>query len=110
MENNEDIKIVEEKIKALNLHIDNYYKNDCETSVCKELVKERNALENLLSRLKTAERMNDVLAEYIVINETNIAEKFCVNKTENQCKLRYELYNCDYCIKEWARKKVEENV
>lgn len=85
----EDIKIVEEKIKALNLHIDNYYKNDCETSVCKELVKERNALENLLSRLKTAERMNDVLADNLI--ECGIF----VNSTVED-------------VKEWARKKVED--
>ena len=47
-----DIEILEKKKKALDLHIDNYYKNDCETAICRELVKERDAIENVLSELE----------------------------------------------------------
>lgn len=66
------------------------------------------AIENLLSRLKTAERMNDVLAEHIserchyiddYSNSCDVIEDSC-----------YENKDCKECIKEWARKKVEENV
>lgn len=54
MENNieEDIKIVEERIETLNKHISNYEKIDCKTSIYQELVKERDAIENILNAYK----------------------------------------------------------
>lgn len=41
------------KIEALSSHIDNYYKNDCETAICRELAEERDALIIVLSELET---------------------------------------------------------
>ena len=70
MENNEDIKLVEERI--------DYFKNNpegCNWKLSFEDDKDIQAIENLLSRLKTAERMNDVLAE--IINNHDIDEDVC---------------------------------
>ena len=47
-----DIKTVEEKIKSLDNHIANYERNDCKTAVYQELVKERNAISNVVNELK----------------------------------------------------------
>lgn len=49
MNNIEDIKIVEERIETLNKHISNYEKSECRTSVYQELVKEKQAIENILN-------------------------------------------------------------
>ena len=68
------------------------------------------AIENLLSRLKTAERMNDVLAEYI--KTKNYADDFCEFRLDVKGRFHKYCYKgkCKECIKKWARKKVEENV
>lgn len=103
MENNEDIKIVEEFIRWL--------KNDFEYNSGNEI----EAIENLLSRLKTAERMNDVLAsttyDYANLEMLNICPAEYEGKVDlRKCKQFGKDINCIKCIKEWARKKVEENV
>lgn len=92
MENiDEDIKIVEEKIKQWEP-----YKNiKFSTEIEKELARENQAIENLLSRLKTAERMNDVLAEQNV-------------KSCEWYYSEFDNYTKDDFI-EWARKKVEDD-
>ena len=46
------IKIIEEKIKALDLHIQNYETADCKTSVYEVLQEERNALVDILQDYK----------------------------------------------------------
>ena len=63
------------------------------------------SLENLLSRLKTAERMNDVLADNLRIIYSQ-HEPCDIETTEMKRCDKYE--NCKECIKEWARKKVED--
>ena len=84
MENiDEDIKIVEELLKEFKTYNDLDGIQDLRLYI--------KAIENLLSRLKTAERMNDVLADNLI--ECGIF----VNSTIED-------------VKEWARKKVEENV
>lgn len=84
--NDEDIKILEELKKVEERISKNqvFAKEDRNTAI-----KRIKAIENLLSRLKTAERMNDILIE-VICNNT-------VPKDE-----------CKQCIKEWARKKVED--
>lgn len=52
------IEILEKKKKSLNLHIDNYYKKDCETAICRELVKERDAIENVLEEFERLEKLS----------------------------------------------------
>ena len=61
-----DIEILEEKKKALDLHIDNYYKNDCETAICRELVKERDAIENVLKELKDYKTEHKIMKKILV--------------------------------------------
>ena len=101
MENNEDIKIVEEMIKRLDKNCFDIYRKAKNTEDYLGTItgKEIIAIENLLSRLKTAERMNDVLADKVYIEEMDFnCSPMCVHD------------NCiNECIKEWARKKVEEN-
>ena len=106
MENiDKDIKIVED------------LKNKWELNAFGDMVNvlslnEIKAIENLLSRLKTAERMNDVLAEKLeeVAYEVDLDNIYS------------ELYDCNGLdrnwtrgkkkevedIKKWARKKVED--
>lgn len=54
----EDIKILEEKVIALERHIKIYEESDCRTAVYEELVKEKQATSNVLSRLKQLEEEN----------------------------------------------------
>lgn len=71
-------------------------------------------LESLLSRLKTAERMNDVLAEkleevaYEVDLDNIYSELYDCNGLDRNWNRGKEKEVED--IKKWARKKVEENV
>ena len=115
MENiDEDIKIVEElvcqKYSERLLNTLSMAKEEDEVYIL--TINERQAIENLLSRLKTAERMNDVLLDELDIITDKIAmEKgtgdfeFC----DERCHNEDECGECKECIKEWARKKVEEN-
>ena len=100
MENiDEDIKIVEDYLLGKKMQYgEKYYKNNNNFQ----------AIENLLSRLKTAERMNDVLAEQLGKTYTNC--KFCKNFTGNSYMFACKEYsNKNQCIKEWARKRVEDD-
>jgi hypothetical protein len=81
MENNEDIKRLENLIGFVGCDIRQI---------------EADSIERVLSRLKTAERMNDVLAEQNV-------------KSCEWYFSEFDNYTKDDFI-EWARKKVEENV
>ena len=70
------------------------------------------AIENLLSRLKIAERMIDVLAsttyDYANLEMLNICPAEYEGKVDlRKCKQFGKDINCIECIKEWARKKVE---
>ena len=76
---------------------------------------EADSIERILSRLKTAERMNDVLAsttyDYANLEMLNICPAEYEGKVDlRKCKQFGKDINCIKCIKEWARKKVEENV
>ena len=88
---NKDIKIVEEMINEAQCEALSY------DTYCYEIkVQQVEAISNLLSRLKTAERMNDVLAEKLVgrINESEYCDSnifSCFAKKEKSCK---------QCIKE----------
>ena len=98
----EDIKIAEHLLEYLQLKIDdgvhkiqyNELLHDEKTIDC------LNAIENLLSRLKTAERMNDVMAEEL--SDLDF-DRMCEN-----CRYDYCTAETIKCIKEWARKKVED--
>ena len=100
MENNEDIKIVKELLKL-------YSVCDFETEYVEPEEKDIKAIENLLSRLKTAERMNDVLADEVEDLHSYLVEEYgCFSvdyskDTENTSKQE---------ILEWARKKVEDEL
>ena len=100
MGNNEDIKIVEELLKEFKTYNDLDGIQDLRLYI--------KAIENLLSRLKTAERMNDVLAE--IINNHDIDEDVCKQMGKDfDCTLfNHDEKFCKECIKEWARKKVED--
>lgn len=100
----EDIKIVEERI--------DYFKNNpegCNWKLSFEDEEDIQAIENILNRLKIAERMNDVLAEEVrrnVIHYYN-GKIDCVIGEEILC-YKAKGKDCTECIKEWARKKVED--
>ena len=105
MENNEDIKIVEELKKVEERISKNqvFAKEDRNTAI-----KRIKAIENLLSRLKTAERMNDVLAEKIE-SHCNYEHICFITSHHTYCaEQRINKKDCKQCIKEWARKKVED--
>ena len=107
-----DIKILEKKKKALDLHIDNYYKNDCETAICRELVKERNAIENVLADRETWKKIAEKLAEKlsIAVQGDYAYEKVCFDNVNYvDCGNRRIAYKCKQCILEYARKEVEKN-
>lgn len=53
-----DISIVEEKIKELDKHIYNYEKSNCKTAIYQELVKERNAISNVVNELKRIRKID----------------------------------------------------
>lgn len=57
------IKIIEEKIKALDLHIQNYETADCKTSVYDVLQEERNALVDILQDYKRVLKENEELIQ-----------------------------------------------
>ena len=109
MENNEDIKIIEELFED--------FKDKRVIFSQKGLRKEKEfkAIENLLSRLKTAERMNDVYVEEIrarsiFYNAHNGSFSCCdlSKEKDGDCSKYGNKDNCKRCIKEWARKKVED--
>lgn len=110
MENNEDIKIV----KKLITHYKKLSKNKIyNIDDRKDLLVRIKAIENLLSRLKTAERMNDVLAEHIDKytyrggNSSYDMDYGCDFQLQTKC-ICDTSKECTECIKEWARKKVED--
>lgn len=99
MENiDEDIKIVEELLKEFKTYNDLDGIQDLRLYI--------KAIENLLSRLKTAERMNDVLVQRIDIYDY---DEQCFYNQDNKKCIGNKEKSCNDCIKEWARKKVEEN-
>lgn len=135
MENNEDIKIVEHLLEYLQLKIDdgvhkiqyNELLHDEKTIDC------LNATENLLSRLKTAEnKLNRYERECRMfrsfcrrirktekrnVDDYNYGREFAyiqfLNLIDGEIGWEYEGKHFDEAdkeIKEWARKKVEENV
>ena len=123
MENiDEDIKIVEEfirwlkidfeynsgnEIKAIENLLSRLKTAESENEISDQLIERQDLeIDDLKEKLKTAERMNDVLAEKLVgrINESEYCDSnifSCFAKKEKSCK---------QCIKEWARKKVEDDV
>ena len=54
-----DIEVLEERVTTLKRHIKNYEESDCRTNVYQQLVKECNAIENLLNRIKDLEEINE---------------------------------------------------
>lgn len=97
----EDIKLVEERI--------DYFKNNpegCNWKLSFEDDKDIQAIENLLSRLKTAERMIDVLADNLRILYAQ--QEPCEMETmqRKECA-KYE--NCFECIIEYFRNKAKES-
>lgn len=97
----EDIKILEEKVIALERHIKIYEEIDCRTAVYEELVKEKQATSNVLSRLKQLEKENKTLKNFTTdlfnedvtetfIHKDEIKEKFD-NKINDYRQQRMQL-------------------
>ena len=76
------IKIIEEKIKALDLHIQNYETADCKTSVYDVLQEERNALVDILQDYKRVLKENEELKTEL--KDSVIAIKLYALQTENE--------------------------
>jgi hypothetical protein len=84
------IKIIEEKIKALDLHIQNYETADCKTSVYEVLQEERNALVDILQDYKRVLKDNklrdktiELMAEYIESKNLLIDKNFHILTAES---------------------------
>lgn len=103
MSNNieEDIKKVEEKIKALDKHISNYEKAECKTAVYQELVKERDAILNVVNQVhkdkKTLDLVNEMKRKYkialfmVIRNSSVLPNGLALRKTEKEInKMSYE--------------------
>ena len=90
-----DIEILKEKIKALNLHILNYKKLECETSFYQTLVKERNALVNVLKELEKKDKRLNRQFKLLEKKEKEIKELKEDNKHqwEERCKLTFHFQN-----------------
>ena len=59
-----DIEVLEERVTTLKRHIKNYEESDCRTNVYQQLVKECNAIENLLKeRQSDKERIKELEEE-----------------------------------------------
>ena len=54
----EDIKILEEKVITLKRHIKNYEESDCKTNIYQQLIKECQAIENLIKGYRELEERN----------------------------------------------------
>lgn len=89
-----DIEILKEKIKALNLHILNYKKSECETSFCQTLIKERDALVNVLSELETYKKKVDIL-------ENKVHYKICESCNKEYRTKRSDTKYCRECAKKY---------
>lgn len=103
MSNNieDDIKKVEEKIKALDAHIADYEKIDCKTAVYQELVEERNAISNVVNQInknkKTLDLVNEMKRKYkialfmIIRNSIVLPKGLELRKTDEEInKMSYE--------------------
>lgn len=98
------IKIIEEKIKALDLHIQNYKTADCKTSVYEVLQEERNALVDILQDYKRVlkgneelENIADKMIDYIMIHQQvkTMRKIFCKHcKLQNSCTYSGIHRNC----------------
>ena len=98
------IKIIEKKIKALDLHIQNYETADCKTFVYEVLQEERNALVDILQDYKRVLKENEELEnitnkmiDYIMIHQQvkTMRKIFCKHcKLQNSCTHRGIHRNC----------------
>lgn len=102
MENNEDIKIVEELLKEFKTYNDLDGIQDLRLYI--------KAIENLLSRLKTAERMIELMAEQFEIMKDKEEEIDCFIPREysdiDDCVKKD---SCQECIIEYFRNKAKES-
>lgn len=119
------IKIIEEKIKALDLHIQNYETADCKTSVYELLQEERNALVDILQDYKRVlkeneelENITDKMIDYIMIHQQvkTMRKIFCKHcKLQNSCTYSGIHRNCviryfEYISKQGNISKMHEDL
>lgn len=119
------IKIIEEKIKALDLHIQNYETADCKTSVYEVLQEERNALVDILQDYKRVlkeneelENITDKMIDYIMMHQQvkTMRKIFCKHcKLQNSCTYSGIHRNCviryfEYISKQGNISKMHEDL
>lgn len=119
------IKIIEKKIKALDLHIQNYETADCKTSVYEVLQEERNALVDILQDYKRAlkeneelENITDKMIDYIMMHQQvkTMRKIFCKHcKLQNSCTYSGIHRNCviryfEYISKQGNISKMHEEL
>ena len=119
------IKIIEEKIKALDLHIQNYETADCKTSVYELLQEERNALVDILQDYKRVlkeneelENITDKMIDYIMMHQQvkTMRKIFCKHcKLQNSCTYSGIHRNCviryfEYISKQGNISKMHEDL
>ena len=80
----EDIKILEEQLKAYKRHLENYEKGECLTNVYYELKKYATALENLIKGYRELELQNKLYQKVHVIVENIDTEKLLLKITEDE--------------------------
>lgn len=119
------IKIIEKKIKALDLHIQNYETADCKTSVYEVLQEERNALVDILQDYKRVlkeneelENITDKMIDYIMMHQQvkTMRKIFCKHcKLQNSCTYSGIHRNCviryfEYISKQGNISKMHEDL
>lgn len=119
------IKIIEEKIKALDLHIQNYETADCKTSAYEVLQEERNALvdiqqdyKRVLEENEELENITDKMIDYIMMHQQvkTMRKIFCKHcKLQNSCTYSGIHRNCviryfEYISKQGDISKMHEDL
>lgn len=100
MSNNieENIRTIEEKIKELDAHIANYEKINCKTAFYQELVKERDAIANVVNELKRIRSLdiNSLIENYETghfIDKDKIRDK--INERQFELQQEYKDFKDD---------------
>ena len=65
---------IKQKIDYLDKHIDNYYKSDCITAICMELISEKDALEYLMTDLSIKNTMIELMLDKIQMTKPTYRE------------------------------------
>ena len=97
----------EKEMKAIENLLSRLKTAESEIEVSNQLIERQDLeIDNLKEKLKTAERMIELMAEFM--NKRSWKEHQVKDEVCCCCKIEFGSDECKQCIKEWARKKVED--